>query len=442
MTSLMKKEDDQIIKGFLSRTFFDGWKPENAENPLYGNYKKLEIQVNAACDLKCKYCYYAKYKTDLYNPKIAKHSLVLKNLDMLLEWLTKNGLEPQIEIFSGELFMQDVGFEVLDRVIDWHIDNGVDTPIVVPSNFTFIMDDAKVERVESLLEKAQGRIALSCSVDGKLCDANRPFRKGDIIRDDAYYDKMFKFVKKWRFAFHPMVYSAEIEHWKDNFLWYQENMKKHDIPFVNIYLLEVRNAEWNKRQLREFYKFMRFLVNWTWNMSKDQVAPEMFPQYVFDNRVFNMFSMFGTVGRGVGCSMQSTIQLRLGDLTTSVCHRAAYKPHNLWKFVTDGKEIVDIKSLNHNLAIAVGSLDFKASPFCSYCSIRDLCNGQCLGAMYETTGDPFLPIPTVCALEHAKVAGMMDELKALGLYHHFYSWAQAKQYSMKVYDILHEGGKG
>ena len=53
--------------------------------------------------------------------------------------------------------------------------------------------------------------------------------------------------------------------------------------------------------------------------------------------------------------------------------------------------------------------------------------------MYETHRDPFMPIPTVCALEHAKIAGILDELKALDLWHHFYDWAVPKQKSMKLY---------
>ena len=230
-----------------------------------------------------------------------------------------------------------------------------------------------------------------------------------------------------------MIYSENIEKWKDNFLWWQENFEKYGIPFDHLYLLEVRNAEWNKEQLREFYKFIRFVVNWTWNFVKDQVSPEKFPLFVFDKKLFNLFTMFSTTIRGLGCSMQSTSQLRLGDLTASICHRAAYKAHNLWRFKVEGNRISGVEAKNYNLAIAAASHDYKNSPFCNYCSIRELCTGQCLGSMYETTGDPFTPIPTVCALEHAKVGAVLDELRALNLHHHFYEWAEHKKASMKIY---------
>jgi len=442
MKSLMQREDDQLIENFLQKTFFSAWKPENKDVTKYQNYKTLELQVNAACDLKCKYCYYAKYKNDLYHPSIAKHSLTLKNLDIVLNWLTENNYRPNLEVFSGEPFMQEVGFQVVEKVVDWYVENELDTNLIIPTNFTFLFDDQKTERVEKIIERSNRRLCLSASVDGKYCDVNRPFANGKTVRTDEYYDKLFKFIHKHQFAFHPMIYNENIERWKDNWLWYQENMKKYGIPFTAIYLLEVRNAEWNKQQLKEFYKFIRFVINWTWNNVKKDVAPEKFPLFVFDHKLFNLFSMFGTLGRGVGCSMQSTIQLRLGDLTTSVCHRASYKPHNLWKFVTENDKIVGVESLNHNLALACNSLDFRASPYCVYCSIRELCNGQCLGSMFETNGDLFTPIPTVCALEHMKVAAMLDELKDLGLFQYFYEWVnQSKQKSMKIYDRYFSKGE-
>ena len=441
MVDLLKKENNDVIKSFLHRTFFSAWKSENVCNDDYLNYRGLELQVSPACDLKCKYCYYAKYHKDLYPPKIAKKSQVLKNLDMLLAWLKENDYYPHLEIFSGELFMQELGWKVLERVVDWQNGNDIRHPIVIPTNYSFIFDEEKINRIESIMEKSKERIFLSASVDGKYCDDNRPFINGKV-RDDKYYDRVFEFAKKHSFGFHPMIYSENVEKWKENWLWFQENFEKYDIPFERIYLLEVRNKEWNKKQIKEYYKFIRFLVNWTWNKVKDNVCPEKFPLYIFNYKLFNTLSIFSSMLRGMGCSMQSTNQIRLGDLTTSVCHRASYKQHNLWRFLTDGEKITDIEALNYNLLIAVASLDYKNSPFCNYCTIRELCTGQCLGSMFETTGDPFMVIPTVCAVEHAKVAGILDELRALNLDHYFVEWAEKKKTSVKIYyDHFYQGGE-
>lgn len=438
----MNKENTDLVKNILNRTFFTAWKNQKyKENEdIYGNYASLEIQINASCDLKCKYCYYTNHGKDLYPAKIAKPDLVLKNLDILLDWLSKNKYYPKFDFFSGEPFSQPVGFEALEKLIDWHIKEGVDGQIAVPTNFSFIFSDDKTDEVERLLTKGRENgvgVFLSVSIDGKYCDANRPFRDGRV-RTDEYYDKVFAFAKKWRWSFHPMVYSENIEKWSDNFLWFQKNLKKHDIPWQSMYLLEVRNSEWTKDQLKEFYKFSRFVVKWAYEMSG--VSKSDFPRYAFENKLFNLFSMFSSAGRGIGCSIQSTMQLRLGDLTTTLCHRSAYDGLNLFRFAVEGDEIIDIEPLNYGMMVAMYSADNNVFPWCENCPIRDFCTGQCLGAMYELNGDPFVPIPTVCALEHAKVAAMMDEIVELGLFQYFYDFTDKKD-SMKLYMKYFKGEK-
>jgi sulfatase maturation enzyme AslB (radical SAM superfamily) len=418
----MYLDNEELTKNFLQRQFFDGWKNRRFKSEeKYQNSKSLELQVSGACDLDCKYCYYSRYSKDLYPLDIAKKSLVLNNLDLVLNWLEKNSYFPIIELFSGEIFAISYGIDVVKKVVDWQIKNGIDNNLTIPTNFSFIFDDKKISEIENLFEHAKQhgiRIGLSCSVDGKYSDVNRPFISGKV-RDDAYYDKLFAFCKKWSFSFHPMIYSNKIEDWIKNFLWFQDNFKKHDIPFDALYLLEVRNEEWNKIQIKEYYKLIRFIVNW---ISKILVynSPDDFANLVSKAKLFNIFSLFSTVGRGLGCSMQSTPQLRLGDLTASVCHRAAYKQHNLWKFKVDNNEIIGIENLNHNLLITAFSLDFRSMPMCEFCPIRELCSGQCLGSMFESSRDLFAPIPTVCALEHAKAAAIIDELHDLRLLEGFY----------------------
>ena len=54
---------------------------------------------------------------------------------------------------------------------------------------------------------------------------NRPFiRQLDIpinvIRDDAYYDKVFAFIKKHGSGIHPMLYSKGMDKWIKNFDWF------------------------------------------------------------------------------------------------------------------------------------------------------------------------------------------------------------------------------
>jgi hypothetical protein len=98
---------------------------------------------------------------------------------------------------------------------------------------------------------------------------NRPYGKqldllNNDFRDDEYYDKVFKFAKEFNFGFHPMIYSNNIEKWIDNFNWFQEQFKNYDLPWPNIYLLQVRNKEWDEKSNLEFYNFIRYLIKWSW----------------------------------------------------------------------------------------------------------------------------------------------------------------------------------
>jgi radical SAM protein with 4Fe4S-binding SPASM domain len=433
----MNNQDNELIESILNRTFFTSWKNQKyLEDPYkYGNYAELELQVTAACDLQCKYCYYSKYSKELYPAKISKPKTVLTNLDIILQWLGKNSLYPKIALFSGELFSTKLGFQVLNKVINWHIENKIKNgQIVIPTNFTFIFDKEKTRRIEFFLMKAaihKIKIHLSSSVDGKYCDDNRPLRN-KTIRTDEYYDDLFKFCKKWNFSFHPMIYNEKIEKWIDNFLWFQQNFEKYDIDWKSLYLLEVRNKEWTKQQLKEFYKFIRFVIKWSYE--KSGLPKEEFPKFAFQNKLFNLFSMFSTTGRGIGCSIQSTMQLRLGDLTTTLCHRNSYKELNLFKFKNENNTITGIEAINAPMLITMFSTKSSNFPFCEHCSIKELCSGQCLGSMYETNKDNFIVIPTVCALEHIKVAAILDELKELNLFKSFYNFAIQKRDSLKLYD--------
>jgi len=273
---------------------------------------------------------------------------------------------------------------------------------------------------------------LSLSVDGKHVENyNRPLRNGKI-KDDVFFDRCFEYAKRWGLSFHPMIYSDTIDRWIDNFLWFQEMFKKHDICWLNIYLLEVRNVNWTKEQLQHLYNFFKFIVGWSFEKS-GQTA-ENFPKWSFQHHVFNIFSPFASVGRGTGCSIQSTVQLRLGDLTHSVCHRAAYKPHEMWRFVVENDEIVDIEPINSNLMVAWASMDMETFPVCESCYLKYLCTGQCLGSMYEAQNTLFTPIPTVCAVEHVKIKAVMDGLLEHDIFRHMYNFtSNEKKMSTKLY---------
>ncbi len=414
MKKTFQQENNELVESYLEHTFFKGWK-EGLQN-----YERLELYAGTGCNLNCKYCYLARYGKDLYPPEYQNPKKILENLEILLDWMIEKKYAPALEFFSGEPFAQKMGFDSLNLILQkFKKAEKKPTQITVPTNYTFLLSENTTKKVENLIKryKKEGmNISLSASFDGKYCEQNRPFTTGKEKRNDAYYQKCFAFNKKHGYGFHPMVYSELIGNWKKNFLWFQENFKKFGIPPQSIYLLEVRNEEWNMEQIKSFMEFIEFLIEWTYSEVCDR-NPEYFMDFLFTKKGYNILTNpFTRVGRGLGCSIQSTFFLRLGDLAMVPCHRTSYSPFVLAKFRIKNKKIAGIESKNPELTAGISSFEGKNAPFCETCPMKYTCSFGCLGSQYEATGDLFSPIPTVCLLEHAKIYAMMKTYKKLNLY--------------------------
>ena len=412
-----KKENDRLINSFLNRTFFRTW--ENQKEGLE-NFRSIEFFLNTKCNLKCTYCYLANYGKGLYPPEFQDDKKVLLNVGMLLDWLLENNFAPRIEFFAGEPLVQKIGFQALEMILDKFKDaKNKPESITIPTNYTFILSKTLIEKVEDLLKKSREvgvPIFLSASLDGKYCEKNRPFRGGGIEpRDDKYYDKVFSFNKKWNFMYHPMVYSEHIEDWKDNFLWFQKMFRKHDVPWHYIYLLEVRNREWSKEQILKFAEFIDFLIKWTFS-NPCHKNPSEFLNFLFKDGFNILRSPLTTIGRGLGCSIQAGLYVRLGDLAIVPCHRTSYEPFVQGRFIVKNGKITGIRANNPELMIGIMSMAGKTQPMCESCLLKHLCALGCLGSQFETTGDLFSPIPTVCQLEHAKIMAMVKAYQDLGIF--------------------------
>jgi radical SAM protein with 4Fe4S-binding SPASM domain len=420
-----KQENDDLVTSFLGHTFLKAWK-ENLPD-----FSQIEIDLGTACNLACKYCYYHRYGEQLFPAKIQNPEIAYKNLGLLLDWLIKNDYNPGINFFSGEPFAQKVGFDCIKLILDkFKSIKKKPRLFVVPTNYTFLLSEEKTKKVEDLLNYAKKLgtpIILSASFDGKYCEANRPLKTGKETRDDKYYDKCFAFNKKWNFGFHPMIYSELIENWEKNFLWFQDNFKKLKIPYWGLYLLEVRNTEWTGKQLKKFMDFIDFLVEWTFKVACHS-DKQQFAKAVLQEKIFNILSgPFVKTNRGLGCSIQMTMQLRLGDLSIIPCHRTSYQPYIGARFKVKNNEIVGIEGNNPETMIGVTTFEGNCLPFCETCPIKYICTKGCLGSQFETTGDMFSPIPTVCKLEHAKISSLISSLKKFDLYDIIYSRLDEKQ---------------
>ena len=421
-----QKENDILINSFLSHTFLKGFKEG------LGNFESFELETGTL--------------NKLYPLEIQRPELVLNNLNLFLDWLIENSYQPGLNLFGGEPFSQEVGFKSLEMILNkFKLVKNKPHKIIIPTNYTFLLSKEKTKRVESLIKysrKIGMPIFLSASFGGKYCEKNRPLKAGKETRNDKYYEKCFAFSKKWGFGFHPMIYSELIENWQKNFLWFQKNFKKFQIPFWYIYLLEVRNVEWSKSQLKDFMDFIDFLIEWTYCIPCKK-NPDYFLDFVFRKRGYNILhNSLTSVGRGMGCSIQGTFQIRLGDLTIVPCYRTSYSPFILGKFIVKDNKIIGIESKNPELMIGEIGFDGKTAPVCESCLLKYLCSMGCLGSQFKTTGDLFSPIPTVCQLEHAKIYAMIKTYKRLNLYGKIYqSLSENKKTSLNLLEEIIYGEK-
>lgn len=397
---------NKIIENFLEREVKSKFRDQL--NPNH----RIEIQVNGNCDLKCSYCYCNKFP-QLF-PQVKK-SKILNNLDILLNWFEENSFNPIIDLFSGELFSQSVGREVLEKIVNWHIKTKQQGQIIIPTNGNFLDSPEITEWVKKIIAKASNngiKIILSISIDGKYAEQFRPKRNNKPRLDD-FYHKVFSFASSYKFGIHPMIYSEAIDYWIENFDWFMDMLQKYNIPYSLLYLLEVRNYNWTVDQSKQMYKLMRHITSKICNIIKENNLDikEIFKQ----NRMFNILSVFGTIGRGIGCSIQSTTQVRLGDLSVHPCHRTNYPELKAFEFKVKDNKITGITVDNPDMYLAIQSTDVTSLPFCQFCLFKFLCIGGCLGSQYEVNGDPFIPIPTVCRMEHQKISGIIDEFYDQGL---------------------------
>ena len=416
-----KQQNDQLLENFLEKRFFTSWRmsdKKREDSPHYMNYASLEFDLNPLCSTNCRYCYLAKYGEQLMPKESWNKKKILDNLSIILKWLKKNNFNPNLEIFSGDPLVQNISYKIMEMICDWYGDKAPDgSSLVIPTNMDFLHYDDKVDAVFDFIDrfaKKNAKLVFSASVDGLYLEKNRPHRSKLLKYDSEFYDKLFRFSAATGTGFHPMVYSEGIESWPENFLWFQDRFESYNIPWSNIYLLEVRNKEWSVEQCIGLEKFMNFLVKWTWR--KCGCDPDKMVDFLFKGRGFNILSSgMSTIGRGIGCSIQSTLMLRLGDLKFFPCHRTSYNFMETGEFITKDGEVTGIKALNPSFMMTINSMNISGAAMCYSCPISQFCSGGCLGSQYEITGDPFSPIPTVCRMMHYKTRGIFRAYKEIGI---------------------------
>lgn len=403
-----KEEEKKLFLDFLDRHVLKYWR----NDPNTSKYREsLELIITSTCNTKCSYCYYKNYGNNLYPPEINRKNLILDNFDKVINWVTLNNYSPSIEIFSGEFFNLPYYKYMLDKILSETKCN-----VVIPTNCTFIFDDEKTKDIQKYIDS--GRIYLSLSMDGKFLDNETRAIRSGLQYNDEYYDKLFKFAAKNNLGFHPMIGAKGINKWIDTIDWFYQNISKYfnlsedDKVFRKVYLLEVRNPDWTDEELKYFDEFIEHLVDISYKIVND---PVKYINLLRKELNINLFSQFiSSVGRGIGCSIQQSLAIRLGDLALVPCHRTAYEGYLAGRLSFNGKDL-DIELENPYLYMNINGFNTINSYKCMDCPINTLCSHGCLGCNFEVNKDFFSPVSTVCKLEFTKIFSIAKAFDKRGI---------------------------
>ena len=396
-----------------------------------GNCSDLEIYITAECNQNCEYCYINN--PQLYPRDKMNHENILHNLRLLYDYIMINNFHiPTLDMFSGEIWHSQLGLDVLDITLEYLRKGMRINTILIPSNCSFVMNDQHLQKLQEKINMIHTftscHVSFSISVDGAVIDNFMRPRNNKIEYTEEFYDRLFTFAKVNGYLFHPMVASASVHLWKENYEWWKKKLKEYNINgyiLDNVMMLEVRNNDWTSKTIKEYCDFITYTMeDFLVNDCKSDI--KTFATSLANVRGFENSSKFvyggyvpwtiSKVDKIQSCTIGQTLTVRLGDLAICPCHRMAYDSYLYGQFVVENDQIVDIAALNPIPAIKIfmGNA-FTSTPICNKCYINEYCFKGCLGSQLENNKDPFFPIHCVCTLFREKQHTIIEFLRKYGI---------------------------
>lgn len=437
-----QKEQDEVLSFILNERFFKPWRarygnPDIQHKSLQPD-SRLEIYLTSTCNQHCEYCYLIKYP-EIYPKEFLNPQLILKNLRILYDWILDNNFYiPEADIFTGEIWHTQFGLDVLQLTLEY-IQKGMQIKcFIVPSNCSFVLDEKQtctIERYIKLFQQYGSYLMYSISVDGKIIEQESRPTNGEDKRTDEFYDRLILFAKHNNFCFHPMVASKTVSKWIDNYKWWREKLEEYDLDIRKTHmLLEVRNDDWTPETIKEYCNFMKFLIDEEVKYYNGDIGRFVCQFFGTENQetARTGYTPFFLIESDTfaGCSVATTMTVRIGDLAIPPCHRTAYNKLLYGHFIVEDDQIVGIKSNNIYTATRVLMTNNIAGHFrCDTCKYSPFCLRGCFGSQYEHNGDAFMPIPCVCEFfrkkyhfiaSYFKEIGVLDYINSINHYDEFY----------------------
>lgn len=424
--SIYQEENNMLLKYILDKMFFDAF--DATDEKARATNSRVELFITPTCNLKCSYCYVYKHGEELYPSSINNKDIILKNLKNLLDWFRLNNKTMHmIDLFSGEIWGNSFGYDVLNTILDFYKIFRISKVIVIPSNMTFLFSENGEEKIQYFIDefnKLGTRLIFSASVDGLyLEDSFRAFKSDRdrelISRNEKYYDKIFSFCSKNNFLFHPMVDSKSCKYWIENFDWYQDMFMKYYHKYMNLMMLEVRDDNWTDEDIYYHHILLKHVAEFKlYKLFDGDIKKFAYSIAKIDNKSKSEHNNVGVFRQGnrLTCGIQNTICIRLGDMAILPCHRTSYEPNIYGYIKIDGKDM-HIESKNVELAVRIYSMNPNFShPKCDTCSFNQLCSKGCLGSQFETNTDLFQVCDSVCKMEKEKIKFLINLYKDWGVW--------------------------
>lgn len=405
-------ENKELANNFLNDYYY---------NQFRRGKKSIEIFLLGRCKANCQYCY-LKQHPELYPHEINDYTIIIQNLEKLIDWYIKNKFYCKIDIFSGEWLttpLADKVFDLFEEKFSKINPKYRPKEILIPDNGHFLENPDYLNKVENYIErmkKLQIPLYLSLSVDGYYCDYARKEHK------DEFYDTLYEFCSKHNYGIHPMISSDNVQYWIENYKWWRDKCPKITRDFM---MLEVRDNSWTSESLNQLIQFCNFLIEEKFaecNYDKYELLKYIFDLYERSNqkeqRKYIQNTPIRLTSRGfhnnldrISCAMQNNLCIRIGDLSIGPCHRLFYPEQVFGKYIlNENGEILEFEPKNVSSLIVYKNIKISCLPYCENCLFNNYCLGHCFGASYETYGNPFVPNKEVCDLFKSKITFILYKL--------------------------------
>ena len=423
-----KQEKDELLKFILTNRYFNTWKndrpPEMGLSTSLINDSKLEIYLTSSCNQKCEYCYLVKHGSEIYPQEFNTKENILNNLEILFNWIIKEDFFiPEIEYFTGEIWHNQFGLDVLELTYQAILKGLQVKQVLIPSNCSFLLDEIQTQKIQRYINKIRScgvNLQFSISVDGAIIeDFSRPLNNNQK-KTDEFYDRMFLFAVHNEYYFHPMLSSSNIKYWKENYKWWDMMCKKYNFYSAKqvVMMLEVRNDDWTDESIKDYCDFLDFLI-------EEEFKDLNYNVKEFAQAILNPddYQLCGYLTYGLppadtfaGCTVANSLCIRVGDLAICPCHRTAYPKFLYGHFIVKDNQIIDLEAENVNMAIRILLANNNLCHFkCDTCPCSYFCLKGCFGSQIESTGDPFMPIPSVCHLFEEKLKFLITKYRNMGV---------------------------